>query len=182
MQEMHMYQGVPHRKKSFTPFHTLSHNYQTICQFQSISTHGYQKYVLWLKISLVILSYTHSRTLMQYKCNFNAIFSHNCAILAIYVLISTFLVSKSIYMSCKIHLKYFHIPFLTHSHTFIQLISIFIQFFAEFGYFSQFQHIGYQKVCTLAQKFFGDTFITHLHTFMQSKCNLNTFFVFNCAI
>ena len=116
-----------------------------------------------------IHSFTHFHAiLMQF-------FSHNCAILAIYVLISIFWATQSIYMNCKIHFKYFHTLFLTHLYTFIQLIKIFIQFCTEFGYISQFQQC-IPKICTLAQKYFGDTFITHLHTFMQSKCNFDTFF------
>ena len=123
---MHIYSCTLYKKKFCTLSHTLSHTFThfntIIIQFDNFSHFlhiGYQ-IVCTLAQNFIEDTFIHSFThfyaiLMQFL-------SHNCAILAIYVLISTFWATHSIYMNCKIHFKYFHTLFLTHSYPLIHLI------------------------------------------------------------
>ena len=146
-------------KQSFTHFCKLYINYHTKWQLQPSSTYWEQKnYVLRRSISFVKLSHTHLHTFMQSKCNF----SNNCAILAIYSPILTFLVSKSIYR-WKIHHIYFHTIMYSFTH---------FKFFIQLGNLSplrpHFNPLGIKKN-KQSEKFNSDTFTKFHKHFTQHQ-------------
>ena len=94
--------------------HTQSNTFmQSKCNYNAFFT-------IRLKITFVLLLYTNSHAFMQSKFNFNANIHTGGAILAICGIIATFLSSKSINLSLRNYLKYFHTLLYANSHPFMQ--------------------------------------------------------------